>query len=166
MVHIETVGQARSRRTSDAEPSAAIASTLRRARDRIDREFTDEQLTIRRVADAAYLSTSYFVRAFTDHYGITPGKYLSRRRIERAMDLLRFANLTVTEVCHLVGFRSLGSFSSKFSATVGTSPSRFQHSWLGRSQPRIPGCELLMQGLRIEPSHRGVWPGLNNSQEA
>ena len=132
-----------------------MARTLRRARDLMDREFTNEQLTIRRVADSAYLSTSYFVRAFTDHYGITPGKYLSRRRIERAMDLLRFANLTVTEVCHLVGFCSLGSFSSTFSAAVGTSPSRFQRSWQGRSQPRIPGCELLMQGLRTAPSHRG-----------
>ena len=45
--------------------------------------------------------------AFRAAYGETPMRYLSRRRIERAQDLLRSANLTVTEICMLVGFTSL-----------------------------------------------------------
>ena len=43
--------------------------------------------------------------ASTETYGETPIRYLTRRRIERAQDLLRSANLTVTEVCMLVGLR-------------------------------------------------------------
>ncbi|MER7282496.1 AraC family transcriptional regulator [Dactylosporangium sp. NPDC000244] len=63
---------------------------LRRARDLIDREFTDAGLRLEDMAAAALMSKSHFVREF----GVTPGAYLSRRRIERTQDLLRFANLT------------------------------------------------------------------------
>ena len=77
---------------------------------------------------------------------MTPGEYLSQRRIERAQDLLRATNLTVTEVCHAVGFSSLGSFSSRFKEIVGESPRQFQERW-GANAPRIPGCFVLMWGL-------------------
>ncbi len=72
--------------------------------------------------------------------------YLSERRVERAQDLLRSANLTVTEVCHAVGFSSLGSFSSRFKEIVGETPREFQQRW-GANAPRIPGCFVLMWGL-------------------
>jgi methylphosphotriester-DNA--protein-cysteine methyltransferase len=36
-----------------------------------------------------------------------PGRYRTRRRVERACELLRSANLTVTEICYLVGFTGL-----------------------------------------------------------
>jgi AraC-like DNA-binding protein len=55
--------------------------------------------------------------------------------------LLRSANLTVTEVCHLVGFTSLGSFSARFSELVGISPSAYQKQ---AGRPPIPGCFVLM----------------------
>ena len=75
-----------------------------------------------------------------------PAAYLSRRRIERAQDLLRATTLSVTEVCHAVGFSSLGSFSSRFHDVVGETPREFQQRW-GASAPRIPGCFVLMAGL-------------------
>ncbi len=62
----------------------------------------------------AGVSRHHFVRCFTRTYGEPPMRYLSRRRTERAQDLLRSANVTVTEICLLVGYRSLGSFSSRF----------------------------------------------------
>ena len=68
-------------------------------------------------------------------------------RVERAQDLLRATNLTVTEVCHAVGFSSLGSFSSRFRELVGESPSQFQRRWAATGAPYIPGCFVLMWGL-------------------
>ncbi|MEO8827342.1 helix-turn-helix transcriptional regulator [Lapillicoccus sp.] len=124
---------------------------LRRARDLMDREFTDDELSLDRIAAAAFMSKSHFVRRFTELFGTTPGAYLGQRRIERAQDLLRFANLTVTEVCHTVGFVSLGSFSSTFTERVGVSPSEFQRRWRARDQPRVPGCVILMWGLQRCP---------------
>ncbi len=92
-------------------------------------------------------------------------RYLTRRRIERAQDLLRSANLTVTEVCMLVGFTSLGSFSSKFSELVGESPVAYRNRWAARGGPHIPGCYLFMRGVTPQfrrspgaPGGRSVGP--------
>lgn len=119
---------------------------LRRARDLADREYA-EPLDLDRLAGEAGLSKYHFLRLFKATYGVTPAEYVSRRRIERAQDLLRATNLTVTEVCHSVGFTSLGSFSSRFRAVVGETPSDFQARYAASGAPRIPGCYLFMWGL-------------------
>jgi transcriptional regulator GlxA family with amidase domain len=118
---------------------------LRRARDLVDRAYA-EPLDLAAMAEAAGLSKWHFHRLFTATYGVTPAAYLSQRRVERAQDLLRATNLRVTEVCHAVGFSSLGSFSSRFREITGESPSAFQQRW-GANAPRIPGCYVLMWGL-------------------
>jgi AraC-like DNA-binding protein len=118
---------------------------LRRARDRVDRDYA-QPLDLDDLARTAGISKYHFHRLFTATYGVTPAAYLSRRRIERAQDLLRATNLTVTEVCYAVGFSSLGSFSARFRAVVGEGPREFQRRW-GAQAPRIPGCFVLMWGL-------------------
>ena len=131
-----------------AVPSNAVSTSerigyLRSARDLMDRKFA-EPLDLEQLAAEAGFSKFHFARAFKDAYGETPANYLTRRRVERAKDLLRSANLTVTEVCMLVGFSSLGSFSSRFSELVGMSPSAFQRASAARGgPPPIPGCFLL-----------------------
>ena len=96
----------------------------------------------------AGLSKFHFARCFEATYSETPIRYLTRRRIERAQDLLRAANLTVTEICMLVGFASLGSFSSRFAQLVGESPAAYRDRWAPRGGPHIPGCYLFMRGVR------------------
>ncbi len=103
------------------------------------------------MAAVACLSKYHFLRLFKSTYGVTPMEYVSRRRIERAQDLLRATNLTVTEVCMAVGFSSLGSFSSRFRALVGENPSEFQQRYAGGA-PHIPGCFVFMWGL----AERGI----------
>lgn len=107
------------------------------------------------MARAANLSKFHFARVFAAAYGETPREYLSRRRIERAKDLLRAANLTVTEICMLVGFESLGSFSRRFRELVGCSPSDYRDSMVaGGGPPQIPGCFVLMWTRPREKSNR------------
>lgn len=118
---------------------------LRRARDHADRHYA-EALDLESLAAVAGLSKFHFQRLFTATYGLSPAAYVSQRRIERAQDLLRATNLTVTEVCHAVGFSSLGSFSSRFSELVGCSPSEFQRRYADGA-PHIPGCYIFMWGL-------------------
>ena len=79
--------------------------------------------------------------------------------MERAQDLLRSTNLTVTEVCHAVGYSSLGSFSTRFRELVGETPSEFQRRWAATGAPRIPGCFVLMWGLAERRSASGDKPG-------
>ena len=105
-----------------------------------------DPLDLDQMAAQAGFSKFYFARAFKDAYGETPANYLTRRRVERAKDLLRSANLTVTEVCMLVGFSSLGSFSTRFSELVGMSPSAFQRASAARGGAAAdPG--MLRHGL-------------------
>lgn len=119
---------------------------LRRARDHMDRHF-DEELDLAAVARVAGLSKYHFLRSFSATYRTTPAAYLSQRRIERAQDLLRSANLTVTEVCHAVGYSSLGSFSTRFREITGETPSAFAKRYAATGAPRIPGCYVFMAGL-------------------
>jgi AraC-like DNA-binding protein len=119
---------------------------LRTARDHADRHFA-EPLDLEQLAAVARLSRWHFQRLFTATYGLSPAAYLSQRRIERAQDLLRATNLTVTEVCHAVGFSSLGSFSSRFRELTGETPSAFQRRYAASGAPHIPGCYIFMWGL-------------------
>jgi AraC-like DNA-binding protein len=123
---------------------------LRRARDLADRHYA-EPLDLGALAAAAGVSKYHFLRCFAATYGTTPALYLAERRIERAQDLLRATNLTVTEVCLLVGYSSLGSFSSRFRRLVGVSPSEYQARYAGRGVPHIPGCFVFMHGLSDRP---------------
>ncbi len=117
----------------------------------MDRHY-QESLDLDRLAALAGISKFHFQRMFKATYGISPAEYLSRRRLERAQDLLRATNLTVTEVCHAVGFSSLGSFSTRFRALVDESPTAFQARF-SVGAPHIPGCLFFMWGMtRAVPS--------------
>lgn len=132
--------------------STALVPHLRRAKDLADRCFA-EPLDLDRLAETAHVSKHHFVRSFAAVYGDPPMRYLTRRRIERAQDLLRNGNLTITEVCTLVGFLSLGSFSSRFTELVGESPSDYRDRWAATGGPHIPGCYLFMRGIDRWPAH-------------
>ncbi len=118
---------------------------VRAARDHIDRYYASS-LDLDELARVAAVSKFHLVRSFEAAYGVTPMRYLTRRRVERAQDLLRGANLTVTEVCMLVGFSSLGSFSSRFTQLVGESPMAYRNRWAARGGAHVPGCYLFMRG--------------------
>ena len=124
----------------------ALLAHLRRARDHIDRNYR-EPVDLDALARVAGVSKYHFARSFEATYGETPIRYLTRRRIERAQDLLRAANVTVTEVCMAVGFASLGSFSARFSQLVGESPTAYRNRWAVRGGLHVPGCFLFMRGV-------------------
>jgi AraC-like DNA-binding protein len=127
-------------------------TALRRAHDLIDRDFA-EALDLDDLAREAGYSKYHFARTFAAAYGETPRAYLTRRRVERAKNLLRSANLSVTEICFLVGFGSLGSFSALFRRLVGQSPTAYRATSVAAgTPPPIPGCVVLMW---TRPTARG-----------
>ncbi len=98
---------------------------LRKAKDRMDREF-DQPLDVPALALSAAMSTGHFSRSFKVAFGESPYSYLMTRRIERAKTLLRRGDMSVTDACFAVGCTSLGSFSSRFTELVGESPSSYR----------------------------------------
>jgi AraC-like DNA-binding protein len=114
---------------------------LQRARRFIEGAY-DEVIDLERIAAEADFSRYHFLRRFKDAFGETPHAYLTRRRIERAKQLLARTDLPVTQICFEVGFSSLGSFSTLFSRHVGRSPDRFRRRYVAvPTLPRpIPSC--------------------------
>ena len=96
-----------------------------RARDAMDRAYA-EPLDIRALAGIASVSEAHFIRTFRATFGETPHRYLQRRRVERAMYLLRASDRSVTDVCLDVGFTSLGTFSRSFHEIVGEAPATYR----------------------------------------
>jgi AraC-like DNA-binding protein len=123
-----------------------LLAHLRRAKDHVDLHY-QRDLDLDSLAKVASVSKFHFVRCFEAAYGETPIRYLTRRRIERAQDLLRNANLTITEICMVVGFASLGSFSSRFTQLVGETPTAYRDRWAARGTAHVPGCYLFMRGV-------------------
>lgn len=111
---------------------------LRRARDRIDRDYA-RPLDVEAIARGVHMSAGHFSRQFKLAYGESPYSYLMTRRVERAMALLRRGDLSVTEVCFAVGFSSLGTFSTRFSELVGVSPSVYRTEEVGATTG-MPPC--------------------------
>ena len=120
---------------------------LRKAKDRMDREF-DRPLDVPALASYAAMSTGHFSRSFKTAFGESPYSYLMTRRIERAKFLLRGRDVSVTDVCMAVGFTSLGTFSSRFTELVGESPSTYRARNHVESAP-IPDCVIK---VRTKPS--------------
>jgi AraC-like DNA-binding protein len=107
-----------------------------RARDAMDRAYA-EPLDVRRLAAIACVSRAHFIRTFKATFGETPHRYLQRRRVERAMYLLRMSDRSITEICMEVGFASLGTFSRTFRDVVGEPPSQFRARG---PMPDVPSC--------------------------
>ena len=96
-----------------------------RVRDAIDRDYAQE-LDVEALAGIAAVSPAHLIRTFRRVFGETPHRYLQRRRVERAMFLLRSTENSVTDVCFAVGFGSLGTFSRTFHEIDGESPTVYR----------------------------------------
>lgn len=109
-----------------------------RARDAMDRAYA-APLDIEALSAIACCSSPHFIRTFNATFGETPHRYLQRRRIERAMALLRTTDLAVQDVCSAVGWSSLSSFTRRFRDVVGTTPARYRSDAPTQRLP-VPTC--------------------------
>ena len=119
------------------------ARHLLRAKDLMDARYR-EPLDVSALARAARLSPAHFSREFKREFGRTPHQYLLHRRLERAAELLRNTDRSVSDICFTVGLRSVGSFTSSFGREFGASPTAYRATYppaLHRAQ--IPTCVLL-----------------------
>jgi AraC family transcriptional regulator len=98
-----------------------------------------EPLTLAEIADSALLSRYHFSRVFRDATGVSPGRFLYALRIYQAKRLLVSTSLSVTEISFTIGYNSLGSFTNRFTESVGSSPTRFRRMWSdGTSEAAAP----------------------------
>ncbi|WP_329044005.1 AraC family transcriptional regulator [Amycolatopsis sp. NBC_01488] len=116
-----------------------------------------ERLTVDDLARAAMFSKFHFTRVFLRVTGLSPGRFLSALRLAEAKRLLATTSISVADISHQVGYNSVGTFSARFSGSVGVSPSGYRQ--LRGPAPRIadrttrPGSGTTVRGqLRVSPS--------------
>lgn len=130
-------------RAEVARVPAARASTreevyrrLHVARDYLEASLAEE-VTLPELARSACMAPHHFLRSFRAVFHETPVRYLGRRRLERARDLLRTSRLPVGEVSLAVGFQNASAFSRAFRREFGTAPQA--------ARSRLPGVRPLVK---------------------
>ncbi len=86
----------------------------------------NEPLSLAEIAKSAILSRFHFSRVFREATGVSPGRFLTAVRIYQAKRMLVTTSLSVTDISLDVGYNSLGSFTNRFTESVGISPARFR----------------------------------------
>lgn len=103
---------------------ALSALRLKRVLDYVDAHLGDN-LTIEVLATQAAYSPTHFARAFKAAMEVAPHRYVMRRRLERAQELIR-RQTPLAEVALTLGFNDQSHFTKAFSAAFGTTPARWQ----------------------------------------
>ncbi|HKS45517.1 MAG TPA: helix-turn-helix transcriptional regulator [Amycolatopsis sp.] len=103
-----------------------------------------EPIVLGDVADHVGYSPYHLARAFERQLGTPPGQFLAAHRFQRAKQLLLSGDERIAEVCHAVGFTSVGTFTSRFAAVVGQTPLEFRR--LPELLAHAPPQPVLMPG--------------------
>ncbi|WP_300677579.1 AraC family transcriptional regulator [Nocardioides sp.] len=126
--------------------SLPLERHLLRAKDQADAHYT-EPLDVAALAAAAGLSPAHFSRAFKQAFGESPHGYLLTRRLERAAALLRDTDRSVADICALVGLTSVGSFTTSFKRTFGSTPTQYRAAFPAiADRVPLPGCVVRVHG--------------------
>lgn len=81
-----------------------------------------DEISLQRIADEAGLSAHHFSETFKKHTGMPPWDFLARLRLDRAKELLRSTERSVTDIALSVGFGDSSYFARVFKAQVGQTP--------------------------------------------
>jgi AraC-like DNA-binding protein len=100
-------------------------SIISAAVDVINRQFTDNDLSISYLASLCGISEVYFRRLFLNSFGVSPKEYLIQKRIDYAKILLKSGNFSIADIAALCGYNEYCHFSREFTKRVGISPSQY-----------------------------------------
>ncbi len=102
-------------------------SLITPAVEKMERAFTQNDLTVCKLATLCGISEVYFRRLFLQIFGISPKEYIIQKRIEYAKTLLSSGDFSVSEVSSLCGYAEPCHFSREFSKRVGISPVQYEN---------------------------------------
>jgi transcriptional regulator of acetoin/glycerol metabolism/AraC-like DNA-binding protein len=100
---------------------------LRRVREHVEAHLS-ESMDLAMLAAVAGLSIHHFARGFKQSAGVTPHHYLTRKRVERAQDMLAHTDLSLSEIAYAVGFSDQSHLARHFRQMLGITPGQFRWS--------------------------------------
>jgi len=101
----------------------------------IEKNLSDE-IDLETLAISAYMSKYHFCRLFKKRVGLSPMRFVTFKRIERAKELLGKSDISVSGIAINVGFNDLSTFISHFKKFTGMTPNIYRKSLPGNS-PRL-----------------------------
>lgn len=105
----------------DGLPKSKLCQVIEYINENLERD-----LRLTELATIAGLSPNYFANVFKRLTGLPPHQYVTNCRIERAKALLAENRLSITEICHRIGFQSHSHFSTVFRRLIGVTPKTYR----------------------------------------
>ncbi|GKS13051.1 AraC family transcriptional regulator [Paenibacillus chitinolyticus] len=96
-------------------------------------ENSSRKLDLDALAGVSNFSKYHFSRIFAVVTGVTPAVYVTRKRLENAVRLLKDTDRTVLDIAHSCGFESLSTFNGVFKRRHGKSPSELRRELQDRN---------------------------------
>ncbi|MFT3681396.1 MAG: chromate resistance protein [Ferruginibacter sp.] len=95
--------------------------------DQIDTQFTFD---LKKISNDLELNPSYLSREFSKYFeDLNFGEYIRKIRIEKAIDLIRSSDYSLTEIAYLTGFSDQSHFTRIFKQHTGKNPSSFRKNY-------------------------------------
>mgnify|MGYP000096273021 FL=1 len=107
------------------EDEAALSQECQKIKEYLDQNFTSP-ITLDSLSETVYISKHYLSHLFKEQTGVSPIKYLTSKRMEKACELLSETELQVAEVSKAVGYENPLYFSQVFKRIYGISPVRYR----------------------------------------
>jgi transcriptional regulator of acetoin/glycerol metabolism len=103
------------------------AGAMRRVRECVEAHLS-ESIDLTMLAAAAGLSMHHFARQFKQSAGVTPHRYLTQKRVERAQEMLAQTDLSLSAIAYAAGFSDQSHLARHFRHILGTTPREFRWS--------------------------------------
>lgn len=111
-------------RTDTVFPGEKIAEQLKNALHYIDSNLGNP-LTLKDIAETACMTQTYFSYVFKKFNGISPWEYITIKRVEKAIEMLKTSHMSKLEIAERCGFSSSSNFYKAFAKITGKKPGEF-----------------------------------------
>jgi AraC family transcriptional regulator len=111
--------------SSAGGPGELSLAAVNRVAELVDADL-GSALTLDRLSAVAHLSPYHFARSFAATTGLSPHRFVTSRRVDRARELLRSTRLPVEQVSSAVGIENVSHFRRVFRAHVGVGPAAYR----------------------------------------
>lgn len=98
----------------------------KKAKDYIDENFTNSDISVSNVADMLNITSNYMSQVFKKEYGIGLLEYLSTLRIQKVCQMLVDTNLSLEQIAQEVGFSNARALSRSFAKQKGVNPGKYR----------------------------------------
>lgn len=102
---------------------------LKSAKDYIDKNY-NRKITIDEIAESIYISKYYLAHLFKDNLNMTINDYITRVRIEKAVELMQRRELSNNDIMQEVGFNSQSHFTKTFKKIMGVTPGNYRKKFM------------------------------------